>query len=118
MMIGSFALVLLITLLTSMSALTLGIMISTGANNEFQMIQFIPVVIIPQVFFCGLFDLSPGLAFIGRVMPVYYVADALKEIMLKGSGFSAIAGDAAVLLGFSIVFMIINTQLLKKYRRI
>jgi ABC-2 type transport system permease protein len=118
MMIGSFALVLLITLLTSMSALTLGIMISTGANNEFQMIQFIPVVIIPQVFFCGLFDLSTGLAFIGRVMPVYYVADALKEIMLKGSGFSAIAGDAAVLLGFSIVFMIINTQLLKKYRRI
>jgi ABC-2 type transport system permease protein len=51
-------------------------------------------------------------------MTVYYVADALKEIMLKGSGFSAIAGDAAVLLGFSIVFMIINTQLLKKYRRI
>jgi len=82
MMVGSFGLILLITLLTAIIALTLGILISTLANNEFQMIQFIPLVIVPQVFFSGLFDLPPGIEVIGYAMPLYYIADALTEVMI------------------------------------
>lgn len=118
MMIGSFVWVLLITLLTAINALTLGILVSTAANNEFQMIQFIPVIIIPQVFFCGLFDLAPWLEIFGRIMPLYYIADALTQVMIKGSGLAAIAKDMTVIAGCSILFMFINTLLLKKYRRI
>ena len=118
MMVGEFILVMLITLLTAVTALTLGILLSTAAHNEFQMIQFIPIVIIPQIFFAGLFDLAPALAVLGRVMPLYYVADALTQVMLKGASLGAIAGDIAVLAGFSVLFMFLNTALLKKYRRI
>lgn len=118
MMIGSFALILLITLLTAMVALTLGMLISTAANNEFQMIQFIPLVIVPQVFFSGLFDLPPAVANLGYGMPLYYIAGALTEVMLKGRGLVPIAGDLAVILAFSLVFMVFNTLLLKKYRHL
>lgn len=118
MMIGSFAFILLITLLTAMVALTLGILASTAAANEFQMMQFIPIIIVPQIFFSGLFDLPPAMEAVGMVMPLYYVADALTEVMIKGSGFSAIAKDIAVIFACSFVFMIANTILLKKYRRI
>ncbi|MDR1133743.1 MAG: ABC transporter permease [Synergistaceae bacterium] len=89
MLTGSFWLVLLITLSGSLTALTLGALLSTAANSEFQIIQFIPIVIIPQVFFSGLFELSPVLAAVGRCMPLYYIADALAEVMLKGGGPAA-----------------------------
>lgn len=117
-MVGSFALVLLITLLSAMVALTLGILASTAASSEFQMMQFIPIVIIPQVFFSGLFDLSPALQVVEMFMPLHYIADALRQVMIKGQGLAAISFDLAVMLGCSVVFMVFNTALLKKYRQI
>ncbi len=118
MMIGSFALIILITLLSAMISLTLGILMSTLANNEFQMIQFIPLVIVPQVFFSGLFELPFGAQIIGYGMPLYYIADALTKVMIKGSDFGGIAWDLLIMLAYSTLFMILNIRLLKKYRRI
>ena len=118
MMVGSLWLVLLITLLSAMTALTLGILLSTAATSEFQMIQFIPIVVIPQIFFTGLFDLSPEWAVVGKFMPLYYVADALDKVMMRGGGFGSIALDVCVLLGLTLIFMTANTLLPKRYRRI
>jgi ABC-2 type transport system permease protein len=117
-LVGSFALVLLITLLAAMVALTFGIMCSTAANSEFQMMQFIPVVIIPQIFFSGLFDLSSWLEIIEKTVPLYYITDALTMVMVKGAGIDVIAVDLAVITGFCVFFMALNTRLLRKYRRI
>lgn len=118
MMIGSLWLVLLITLLSAMTALTLGILLSTMASSEFQMIQFIPIVVVPQVFFTGLFDLSPEWSVVGKIMPLYYVADALDKVMIRGGGIVDIALDVCILLGLTLLFMTANTLLLKRYRRI
>lgn len=118
MMQGSFALVILITLLGALTALTLGALISTAANSEFQMVQFIPIIIVPQAFFSGLFDLSPALAQLGKGMPLYYIAESLRTVMLKGGGLADIWPQLVVIFGFSLVFMIANVLLLKKHRRI
>jgi ABC-2 type transport system permease protein len=118
MMVGSIWLVLLITLLTAISALTLGMLLSTAASSQFQMLQFIPIVITPQIFFCGLFQLSPAWEIVGKFMPLYYSANALNEIMVRGNGFGAILIDVLVLLALSTVFVIGNIKLLKKYRSI
>ena len=118
MMVGSLLLVLTITFFTAMLALTLGILLSTAANNEFQMIQFIPLVIVPQVFFSGLFELSPLWEAVGKAMPLHYVADALKKVMIKGNGLREIYVDLLVMIGLSALFMFVNTFLLKRYRRI
>lgn len=118
LLVESFWLVMLIALLTALAALTLGMMISTLADNEFQMMQFIPIIILPQFFFSGLFDLSPILAALGRIMPLYYSAEALGNVMLKGQGLDKIAGDLLALTGFSVICMILNARLLKRYRQI
>lgn len=115
---GSIMLVLLINLLTTLSALTLGMLLSTMASSEFQVIQFIPIVILPQVFLCGLFKLSGGWDVLGHFVPLYYTTDALTNIMIKGQGFSDILIDAAVLLGCAVVFMALNGAFLKKQRKI
>jgi ABC-2 type transport system permease protein len=121
MMEGSFLYVLLITFLLAMTALTLGTLLSAFANNELQMMQFIPLVVIPQVFFSGLFNLDTmedWLRFLSVVMPLTYGADALREIMIRGTGWNEIAKDVYVLLGFAVLFMILNVVALKKYRKL
>ncbi len=117
-LLGSIGYVFLLTLLTAICALSLGILLSTLAESEFQMIQFIPIVIIPQVFLCGLFPLSSGWDVISQAMPLYYTTHGLTEVMLRGSGFDAIAIDCLVLFGFTTAFVALNVLFLKKQRSV
>ena len=118
MMVGSIWYLLLITLLAAICALTLGMLLSTAANSEFQMMQFIPIVVIPQLFFSGLFNLSEGWILFGKIMPLTYIADALNKIMFRNAGIGQLYIDILILVGFSLVFAIINIQLLKRYRKV
>jgi ABC-2 type transport system permease protein len=120
-LVGSFWYVLLITLLLSMTALSLGTFLSAFAQTEFQMIQFIPLVIVPQIFFSGLFSLesmSPWLRWLSNLMPLKYGADALRNVMIRGEGWSAISYDVFLLLGLSLLFMAANVVALRKHRKI
>jgi ABC-2 type transport system permease protein len=121
LMVGTFWYVVLIMLLLSFTALSFGTFLSAFANSEFQMIQFIPLVIVPQVFFSGLFDLdniSPWLRWLAHITPLKYGADALRNIMIRGEGWSSIAIDVYVLLALSLVFMAANVLALRKHRKI
>lgn len=118
-LVGSIWNVLLINLCLAVVALSLGILLSSFASSEFQMVQFIPLVIIPQIFFTGLFPMdgmADWLVNIGRIMPLYYASDAITGVMYKGYNLSEIGIDLTVLLGFAIVFIVLNIFSLKKYR--
>ncbi|MCC3371685.1 ABC transporter permease [Cohnella sp. REN36] len=118
---GSVWLVLLLNLLLTLTALTLGTLLSSFAGSEFQIIQFIPLVIVPQVFFSGLFNLeamNPWLQKLSYLMPLYYGADAMRAVMIRGEGLSAIQLDVYVLLAFSVAFALLNVLALKKQRPI
>lgn len=117
---GSFIAVLVIALLLAIAALSLGTLLSAYAKNEFQMIQFIPIVIVPQVFFAGIFHIEslPWLEVVGKAMPLYYGGNALSEIMIRGRQLSDILPDITILVGFSTVFILLNILALKRYRKL
>jgi len=118
---GAFGFVLLITVLLALTALTLGILLSSFANNELQMMQFIPIVVVPQIFFSGLFNLEtmPGwLNWLGLFTPLYYGAEALRDVMVRGYGLGDIYLELLALTGFSLLFIAINIIVLRKYRKI
>lgn len=115
---GSIWYVLLITLLTAINALSLGILLSTIANSEFQMIQFIPIIILPQIFLCGLFQISGFWSKLGYIMPLHYTSHAITEVMIKGNGWSFISQDVFILTALLIFFVTTNVLLLKKQREI
>lgn len=120
-LVGSLWNVILINLCLALVALSLGILLSAFANSEFQMMQFIPIAIVPQVFFAGILPIdgmANWLQVIAKCMPMYYGGDALAGVMYKGLGLSDITGDLLVLLGFAIVFILLNIVVLKKYRKI
>ncbi|WP_249436099.1 ABC transporter permease [Paenibacillus sp. Marseille-Q4541] len=119
--IGSIWNVLLVNLLLALVALTLGLLLSTFASSEFQMIQFIPLAIIPQVFFTGIFPLdgmADWLLAIGHIMPMYYASHALKGIMYQGFSFTDIGIDVLILACFAALFILLNVWGLKKYRKL
>ena len=113
---GSIWYVLLFNMLTAVCALSMGILISSLANSEFQMVQFIPIVVIPQVFLCGIFSLSRGWDIAGHFMPLYYTADGLQKVILRGAGFGDIWQDLVILLGFSLLFLLMTIRYMRRLR--
>lgn len=120
-MAGSISLMLLTNIIIAFVALSLGILLSTFANSEFQMMQFIPIVVVPQIFFTGLIPIdtmADWLQKLAHIMPLYYGAQALQGIMVKAYGFADIQFYLGVLLLFALVFYVLNVLGLKRYRKI
>ncbi|MCM3567415.1 ABC transporter permease [Neobacillus mesonae] len=118
-MAGSILHVILINLLLALVALSLGILLSSFAASEFQMMQFIPIAVVPQVFFAGIFPLEGMAGWLqaaAKIMPMYYAGDALKGVMYQGAGLSEISGDLIALVIFAVIFIVLNILALKKYR--
>jgi len=118
---GSIWHVLLINVLIALVALSLGILMSSFAASEFQMIQFIPLIIVPQVFFTGIIPIDgmpEWLQGLSSVMPITYGANALKGVMYKGQGLGDVQFELLVLVGFALVFVSLNILALKKHRKI
>ncbi|OBR94366.1 inner membrane transport permease YbhR [Clostridium ragsdalei P11] len=118
---GSPILVLLVNVLLAAGSLTLGTLLSAFAKNEFQLFQFIPIVIVPQILFCGLFPLRETPIWVNvlsKIFPLTYGADALKGIVLRGYGLSKAYMDILILFGYALLFIVLNSLALKKYRRL
>lgn len=116
---GNIFLVLLVLLLLATTAVLFGATISVFASSALQVVQLIPFTIIPQVFFSGLIslDLIPyHLGNLSYIMPIFYGASAIKEIMVYGNGFDAIWGYLSGLLVYILVLYTINVRALKKFR--
>jgi ABC-2 type transport system permease protein len=96
--------------------LGLGMLLSAAARSEFQAIQFIPLLLIPQILFAGaLFPLEAiPVAFrpISDILPLTYAARALQDILLRGWGVAGVALDllalaiyASLMLGGAILLV-------------
>ncbi len=120
-LVGSIWLVFLTNLLLALVALTLGIFISTFTNSEFQMIQFIPLIVVPQIFFAGLVPvdgMASWLQAIAHIMPLYYGANAMTAVVTKGAGLGDIGVNLLILVGFMVVLTMLNIVGMKRYRKV
>lgn len=104
---GNLVSIFVVTAALVLGAVNLGIFLSAFARNELQAIQFIPLVILPQVLLSGLLwpvqDMPTWLQVIARVMPLTYAIDALTDIMIRGKSLAATALPLLVLFGFAVL---------------
>lgn len=108
-----------VILLLGAGALVLGAFFSNFAKTEFQVVQFIPMVILPQVVLSGVWwPLESIPAFIrpiSYILPLTYSSDALRAVMLKGAGISDIlVPDLLVLVGLFVIAFGAATLMLKR----
>jgi ABC-2 type transport system permease protein len=117
---GSPALAFLVTLLLALGAVNLGIFISTFARTEFQILQFIPIVVVPQALLGGVFwpvtSLPDALEAVARVLPLTYAVDGLREVLVKGADLSsaALRLDVAFLAGAAIFLVVLATATIRR----
>jgi len=119
--IGNLGSVVFINLILALVALAFGILISTFANSEFQMMQFIPVLIIPQIFFSGIIPLdtmADWVKGISYVMPIKYSGDTVSDIVMRGTHITALGSNIDILFGFLIVLTLLNIIGLRRYRKV
>lgn len=119
--LGSAVTSALVMILLALSAVCIGAFFSIFSNSEFQMMQFIPIVVIPQIFFSGLISIDTlpyHLGELSKIMPVYYACSALKTIMIMGGNFIDIWQDILALFLFIMLFFFMNVLALKKYRKL
>ncbi|APX72331.1 ABC transporter permease [Companilactobacillus allii] len=118
---GNIISVIIINLILALVALAFGILLSTFAKSEFQMMQFIPIVVIPQVFFSGIVPLdsmAKWVSDISYVIPIKYSGDAVSDIIMKGTSIWSLGFDISVLLGILVVLTILNIVGLRRYRKV
>lgn len=105
--LGSVALMLVIVGFLALVGVSMGILASTFARNEFQVIQFIPIVIIPQALLSGMVwpieNMPSYLQPLAYIMPLTYANRALRDVMLKGRGLADIRADLLIMTLFIVV---------------
>jgi ABC-2 type transport system permease protein len=117
---GSPWLAFLVTLLLALSAVNLGIFISTFARTEFQILQFIPIVVVPQGLLSGVFwpvsSLPDALEPVARVLPLTYAVEGLREVLVKGADLASrtLQFDLGVLAGVAIILVILATATIRR----
>ncbi len=115
---GSLALLFLIIALLAVVGVNMGILASAFARTEFQVLQFIPLIIIPQALLGGTFwavtDLPGYLRPLAYTMPLYYANTAMRDVMIKGWGLAEIWPELAVLVGFIAVFIVLSSVTMRR----
>jgi ABC-2 type transport system permease protein len=117
---GSPFLAFAIALLLSLGAVNLGIFLSTFARTELQVIQFIPLVIVPQGLLGGILfptdQLPDVLNTIAHALPLTYAVEGLREVMLKGADLSStiVQTDLLVLGGIALFFVALAAATIKR----
>lgn len=81
---ASWGWVVLTALVNAFVGVSLGLLVSAFARTEFQAVQFMPVVIAPQLFLCGLLvrrdQLPRALEVVGDALPMSWAVDAVTEL--------------------------------------
>ena len=119
--VGNLFNVIIVNVVLALVALAFGILLSTLAKSEFQMMQFIPLVIMPQLFFSGIIPLSSmgdWAQTVGKFLPLTYSGDAMSQIILYGRGLGDILPNIGVLLIFLVILTILNIVGLRRYRKV
>jgi ABC-2 type transport system permease protein len=104
---GSELGVITLAVLNAVLGMALGLLASAFARTEFQAVQFMPALILPQLLLCGLFvprdQMAPALEAISWALPMTYAYEALErvstvgELGARGAVYTVIVAGAALL---------------------
>ena len=106
--------------LMAVGAVNLGIFLSMFARTEFQAVQFIPLVIVPQFILSGiLFPVATeprALQIVSDVLPLTYAVNGIRDVMIKGADLTwpSLQLDAGVVAGFCVLLIIAGVATLPR----
>jgi ABC-2 type transport system permease protein len=110
--------VVLIAVLDGVLGVALGLLASAFARTEFQAVQFMPVVVLPQFFLCGLLvpreQMAGWLQAISDVLPLTYAVDALKQVGAHPEPTGTMWMDVGIVAGAAVVALALAAGTLRR----
>ncbi len=110
--------VVMIAVINAVLGVALGLLCSAFARTEFQAVQFMPVVVIPQILLCGLFvardHMNSLLEGISNVLPLTFSVDALQQIADNTEATQAMWQDAGVMAAIVVGVLVLASFTLRR----
>ncbi|WP_248763957.1 ABC transporter permease [Pseudarthrobacter sp. SSS035] len=115
---GSPGLVVMIAVINAVLGVALGLLCSAFARTEFQAVQFMPVVVVPQILLCGLFvareRMNEALEAVSNVLPLTFSVDALQEIAANTEPTDQLWMDAGVIVAIVLAVLVLASLTLRR----
>jgi ABC-2 type transport system permease protein len=112
------ALVVLLAIANAVLGMALGLFVSAFARTEFQAVQFMPALVLPQVLLCGLIaprdEMAGWLHAISNVLPLTYAYEALARIGDGRPLDARFAADVGVTVGAAILALALGAATLRR----
>jgi ABC-2 type transport system permease protein len=115
---GPPGLVILIAIANAVLGVALGLFCSAFARTEFQAVQFMPIVVVPQILLCGLFvardHMAGWLHAISNVMPMTYAVEALQEVGAHADATDRLWRDFGIVVGCVVLALTLAAATLRR----
>lgn len=115
---GSVGLVVLFAVADAVLGMALGLFFSAFARSEFQAVQFVPAVVFPQLFLCGLFiprdQMADWMQALARAMPLTYAVQGLQEIGLHVDPTGTMWRDLGIVGGCVVLALALAAATLRR----
>ncbi|MFC0315820.1 ABC transporter permease [Gordonia phosphorivorans] len=115
---GSVGGVIGVCILIGVLGVALGLLCSAFAQTEFQAVQFMPAIVFPQLFVCGLFvprtQMPDWMQYLSDVMPLTYAVQALQEIRDHAAPTGLLWRDIGILAAFAVAALALGAVTLRR----
>ena len=118
---GPIWLVVLVAVLDALLGMALGLFVSAFAATEFQAVQFMPAVVLPQFLLCGLLvpreamnDILKG---VSDVLPLSYAVDAMRLVTLRDVVPGEVWRDLGVVSACILLALVLSAATLRRQSR-
>ncbi|RVW00501.1 ABC transporter permease [Rhodococcus spongiicola] len=115
---GNVAWVILIAVVNAVLGVSLGLLASAFARTEFQAVQFMPVIAVPQLLLCGLLvprgQLPQWLEWISNALPLSYAVEALQQVAMHPSPTALMLRDLGIVVLYVIVSLVLAAATLRR----
>ena len=107
-----------VAILDAVLGSTLGLFVSAFAQTEFQAVQFMPALVVPQILLCGLIvprgALPHVLGTVSDLLPLSYAVDAMDRLRASSGVGSDIGVDLVVIIGFVFAAIVLGAATLRR----
>jgi len=115
---GSPIIMVFVMLLGVASFVGVGIILTSIAPEQETAQMLVILLQFPMMFLSGIIfpisQLPVWMQWIGRAMPLYYAADALRKVMILNVGLDVIGADLVILVAYSILTMLAAVPVFKR----
>jgi len=98
--------------------MALGLLVSAFASTEFQAVQFMPAIVLPQLLLCGLFvpreRMAEALEVASDFLPLTYAFEALQAVTEDGAAIGDLGLEIGVVAGATVLALVLGASTLRR----